>query len=69
MVRVRFGYPRLTVLLKRESWPVGKKLVLSPPRSQAGSRPAFEQNPNSSRRAKRDLRTIVGIDYSLTAYV
>ena len=27
MVRVRFGYPRLTVLLKREGWPVGKKLV------------------------------------------
>ena len=29
--------------------------------------PAFEQNPNSSQRAKRDLRTIVGIDYSLNA--
>jgi putative transposase len=27
MVRVRFGYPRLTVLLKREGWPVGKRLV------------------------------------------
>ena len=27
MVRVRFGYPQLTVLLKREGWPVGKKLV------------------------------------------
>ena len=27
MVRVRFGYRRLTVLLKREGWPVGKKLV------------------------------------------
>jgi hypothetical protein len=27
MVRVRFGYSRLTVLLKREGWPVGKKLV------------------------------------------
>lgn len=27
MVRVRFGYPRLTVLLKREGWAVGKKLV------------------------------------------
>jgi putative transposase len=27
LVRVRFGYPRLTVLLKREGWPVGKKLV------------------------------------------
>ena len=27
MVGVRFGYPRLTVLLKREGWPVGKKLV------------------------------------------
>ena len=27
MVRVRFGYPRLTVMLKREGWPVGKKLV------------------------------------------
>lgn len=27
MVRVRFGYPRLTVLLKREGWVVGKKLV------------------------------------------
>jgi putative transposase len=27
MVRVRFGYPRLTLLLKREGWPVGKKLV------------------------------------------
>ena len=27
MVRVRFGYLRLTVLLKREGWPVGKKLV------------------------------------------
>jgi putative transposase len=27
MVRVRFGYPRLTVLLKREGWPAGKKLV------------------------------------------
>jgi len=27
MVRVRFGYPRLTVLLKREGWPLGKKLV------------------------------------------
>ena len=27
MVRVRFGYPRLTVLLKREGWSVGKKLV------------------------------------------
>jgi len=27
MVRVRFGYPRLTVLLKREGWKVGKKLV------------------------------------------
>ena len=27
MVRVRFGYPRLTVLLKREGWPVGKKLL------------------------------------------
>ena len=27
MTRVRFGYIRLTVLLKREGWPVGKKLV------------------------------------------
>jgi hypothetical protein len=27
MVRIRFGYPRLTVLLKREGWAVGKKLV------------------------------------------
>jgi putative transposase len=27
MVRVRLGYPRLTLLLKREGWPVGKKLV------------------------------------------
>jgi putative transposase len=27
VVRVRFGYPRLTVLLKREGWAVGKKLV------------------------------------------
>ena len=27
MVRVRFGYLRLTVLLNREGWPVGKKLV------------------------------------------
>ena len=27
MVRVRFGYLRLTVLLKREGWPIGKKLV------------------------------------------
>ncbi len=27
LVRVRFGYPRLTVLLKREGWAVGKKLV------------------------------------------
>lgn len=27
MVRVRFGYPRLTVLLQREGWAVGKKLV------------------------------------------
>lgn len=27
MVRVRFGYPRLTVLLQREGWKVGKKLV------------------------------------------
>lgn len=25
--RVRFGYPRLTVLLKREGWAVGRKLV------------------------------------------
>jgi len=24
MVRVRFGYPRLTVLLKREGWAVGR---------------------------------------------
>ena len=27
MTRIRFGYLRLTVLLKREGWPVGKKLV------------------------------------------
>jgi putative transposase len=27
LTRVRFGYIRLTVLLKREGWPVGKKLV------------------------------------------
>ena len=27
MSRVRFGYRRLLVLLKREGWPVGKKLV------------------------------------------
>jgi putative transposase len=27
MVRVRFGYPRLTLLLQREGWKVGKKLV------------------------------------------
>jgi putative transposase len=27
MTRVRFGYLRLTVLLRREGWPVGKKLV------------------------------------------
>jgi putative transposase len=27
MVRVRFGYPRLTVLLRREGWAAGKKLV------------------------------------------
>ena len=27
MSRVRFGYLRLTVMLKREGWPVGKKLV------------------------------------------
>lgn len=27
MTRVRFGYLRLTVLLKREGWAVGKKLV------------------------------------------
>jgi transposase InsO family protein len=26
-VRVRFGYPRLTILLRREGWAVGKKLV------------------------------------------
>ncbi len=25
--RVRFGYRRLTVMLRREGWPVGKKLV------------------------------------------
>jgi putative transposase len=27
MSRVRFGYLRLTVMLKREGWAVGKKLV------------------------------------------
>ena len=27
MSRVRFGYLRLTVMLKREGWEVGKKLV------------------------------------------
>jgi len=27
MTRIRFGYLRLTVLLQREGWPVGKKLV------------------------------------------
>jgi len=27
MTRIRFGYLRLTVLLRREGWPVGKKLV------------------------------------------
>lgn len=27
MTRVRFGFQRLTVLLRREGWPVGKKLV------------------------------------------
>ncbi len=43
MVRVRFGYPRLTVLLKREGWPVGKKLVyrlyrvLLPERTRSGA--------------------------------
>src|SRR5947209_16473093 len=26
MTRVRFGYRRITVLLRREGWPVGKKL-------------------------------------------
>jgi putative transposase len=27
MSRIRFGYLRLTVMLKREGWEVGKKLV------------------------------------------
>lgn len=27
LARIRFGYLRLTVLLRREGWPVGKKLV------------------------------------------
>ena len=27
MTRIRFGYLRLTVLLKREGWPVSKNLV------------------------------------------
>jgi len=27
MTRIRFGYIRLTALLKREGWPIGKKLV------------------------------------------
>ena len=27
LMRVRFGYPRLTVSLKREGWAVGRKLV------------------------------------------
>jgi putative transposase len=27
MVRIRFGYPRLTIMLKREGWVVGRKLV------------------------------------------
>jgi putative transposase len=27
LVRIRFGYPQLMVLLKREGWAVGRKLV------------------------------------------
>jgi putative transposase len=27
MSRIRFGYLRLTVMLKREGWPIGRKLV------------------------------------------
>ncbi len=63
-VRVRFGYRRLTVLLKREGWPVNAKriyrlyddeglTVRTKPRKRLASRPRV---PISSPRRSRNIR-------------